>query len=48
MQKRSSELKYSASPEILEMHADDVALEIKGNFPAKYFSKKLQLLFNLY
>jgi len=33
-------VKYSATPNPVEMHADSVEVTFKGSFPAKYFHKK--------
>lgn len=40
MVKNAGTIEYSVTPEILEMHADSVAVGISGKFPEKYFNKK--------
>lgn len=43
MKKNAGLVKYSVVPNPLEMHADSVAISISGNYPAKYFNKKVTL-----
>jgi tetratricopeptide (TPR) repeat protein/outer membrane protein OmpA-like peptidoglycan-associated protein len=43
MKDNENQVKYEAIPTVLEMNNGDVAYEIKGNFPAKYFNKKATL-----
>ncbi|MCK4663412.1 MAG: hypothetical protein KAT68_11140 [Bacteroidales bacterium] len=43
MVKMAPEVRYSVSPEILEMHADSVEITLNGSFPAKYFNKNAEL-----
>ncbi|MFH2144151.1 MAG: hypothetical protein ABIJ97_17120 [Bacteroidota bacterium] len=40
MQKNAGLVEYKVTPQILEMHADSVAVGITVNYPAKYFNKK--------
>lgn len=40
MKKNSGLVNYQVVPEVLETHAGEVALTIKGVFPEKYFDKK--------
>jgi Flp pilus assembly protein TadD len=40
MKKNSGLIKYEVTPKVLEAHAGQVAVTIKGTFPAKYFDKK--------
>ena len=40
MKETANLIKYTVTPDPLEDHADVVALDIKGNFPAKFFNKK--------
>ncbi len=40
MVKLAPDVKYSVTPEILEMHGDSVKMTLKGSFPTKYFNKK--------
>ncbi|MDD3861182.1 MAG: hypothetical protein PHW83_13395, partial [Bacteroidales bacterium] len=41
MIENADDINYSVNPEILEVHAGEVAVSIKGNFPEKYFNKKV-------
>lgn len=41
MIENADDINYSVNPNVLEMHADKVAVSIKGNFPKKYFNKKV-------
>lgn len=41
MAKNFSKVTYEVSPNPLEMHGDSVAITVKGNYPAKYFAKKV-------
>ena len=41
MAKKYDLVKYEANPEMLETHGGKINTSIKGNFPAKYFDKKL-------
>lgn len=41
MIENAEDINYSVNPEILEVHAGEVAVSIKGNFPEKYFNKKV-------
>lgn len=41
MQKNAHLIKVEATPKMLEMHADNVDISISGNFPPKYFGKKV-------
>lgn len=43
MAKKSNTVNYSAAPNPLEMHADSISVEIKGQFPEKYFHKKVSV-----
>jgi len=43
MKKNAGTIKYTATPEVLEMHGDSVAMSITGSFPPKYFSKNVIL-----
>jgi len=43
MKKNSSLVKYEVTPKVLEAHAGEVAVTIKGTFPEKYFDKKTTL-----
>ena len=40
MAKNAEAVKYSVSPDPLEMHGDSVAIEISVKYPPKYFHKK--------
>ncbi|MCL2131366.1 MAG: hypothetical protein FWH36_02755 [Lentimicrobiaceae bacterium] len=40
MVKKQSEVAYSVTPNPLETHGGKMTMEIKGNYPAKYFHKK--------
>jgi Flp pilus assembly protein TadD len=39
MQKNAGLVKYEVNPKVLEAHGGEVAINIKGVFPAKYFDK---------
>lgn len=41
MVKKHSTVKYEAKPEVLEVHGGVVKVEMNGNFPVKYFGKKV-------
>ncbi|HNQ66878.1 MAG TPA: hypothetical protein PKN32_00750 [Bacteroidales bacterium] len=41
MIENADDINYSVNPEILEVHGGKVAVSIKGNFPEKYFNKKV-------
>ncbi len=41
MIENADDINYSVNPEVLEMHGGEVAVSIKGNFPEKYFNKKV-------
>ncbi|NMC40441.1 MAG: hypothetical protein GYA43_04610 [Bacteroidales bacterium] len=43
MKKNSSLVKYDVTPKVLETHAGQVDVSIKGTFPQKYFDKKTVL-----
>jgi len=43
MKKNASQISYQVVPEVLETHAGYVPVTIQGNFPAKYFNKKVKL-----
>ena len=40
MKEEASNLQYSVTPKVLEMHAGAVKYEIKGDIPAEWFNKK--------
>ena len=40
MKEEASNLQYSVTPKVLEMHAGKVKYEIKGDVPAEWFNKK--------
>jgi len=40
MKEEASNLQYSVTPKVLEMHAGKVKYEIKGDIPAEWFNKK--------
>jgi len=42
MIKNSDDISYQAVPEVLEMHGGKVEVKITGQFPEKYFSKKVE------
>ena len=44
MEKNASTVKYEVTPNPLEEHGDSVAITVKGTYPAKYFSKKANLV----
>jgi len=41
MAKDAQTVKYTVTPKPLELHADSVEVSITGNFPPKYFNKKV-------
>ncbi len=41
MKKNAELVSYKVTPTILEMHADSVEISVSGNFPPKYFHKKV-------
>ena len=41
MAKNASDLKYTASPNPIEMHGDSVTVTVDGTIPPKYFNKKV-------
>jgi len=41
MIENADDINYTVNPEVLEMHGGEVAVSIKGNFPEKYFNKKV-------
>ena len=43
MKKNAGSVEYQVVPEVLEAHAGQVPLTIKGTFPDKYFKKKVTL-----
>lgn len=43
MKKNAGLVNYEVTPEVLEAHANQVAVTIKGVFPEKYFKKKVTL-----
>jgi len=43
MQEKAADVKYKVTPDVLEAHADAVALKIDASYPAKYFNKKAVL-----
>jgi len=43
MKKNANLVKYEVTPKILETHAGEVAVTIKGSYPQKYFDKKTVL-----
>ena len=44
MKKNSALIQYSMTPEVLEMHADSITINISGKYPEKYFNKKVTML----
>ncbi len=42
MIKNADDINYGMEPEVLEMHAGKVEIKIVGQFPEKYFSKKVE------
>ncbi|MEA1873678.1 MAG: hypothetical protein U9N51_04500 [Bacteroidota bacterium] len=40
MQEAAEEINYTVEPEVLEMHAGEIAVSISGKVPEKYFNKK--------
>jgi tetratricopeptide (TPR) repeat protein len=45
MVKKHDTVKYEAKPEVLEVHGGVVKVEVKGNFPPKYFGKRVNVVF---
>lgn len=45
MAKKHNTVQYKAEPEVLEVHGGNVAVKVKGTFPAKYFGKKVTVEF---
>lgn len=43
MQEKATDVKYQVTPQVLEEHADVVAVKIEATYPAKYFNKKATL-----
>ena len=43
MTKRAEEVKYSVTPNPLEMHGDSVEVNISGSIPPKFFNKKVSV-----
>lgn len=41
MKKKQNLISYNLSPNPVEMHADSVAVNVTGKFPAKYYKKKV-------
>lgn len=41
MIENADDINYSVNPQVLEMHGGNVAVSINGNFPEKYFNKKV-------
>jgi len=41
MKKNQGVIKYTLSPNLLEMHADSVVVNVSGKFPEKYYQKKV-------
>ncbi len=44
MQQTAEEIDYTVEPEVLEMHAGEIAVSISGKVPEKYFNKKATAL----
>ncbi len=44
MADRANEVEYTLKPNVLEMHAEQVAMKLSVKFPAKYFDKKAILI----
>ncbi len=42
MMENADDINYSVNPQILEVHGGEVAINITGNFPEKYFRKKVE------
>jgi tetratricopeptide (TPR) repeat protein len=42
MMENADDINYKVEPEMLEMHAGEVEVKISGQFPEKYFNKKVQ------
>lgn len=42
MAQNADDINYSVNPKVLEVHNGEVAVNITGNFPAKYFKKKVE------
>jgi hypothetical protein len=40
MRKDAADVRYNVTPEVLEAHGGEVAVTIRGTYPAKYFNKK--------
>ena len=40
MAKKADDVKYTATPDPLEMHGDSVEVTVNGTIPPKYFNKK--------
>lgn len=43
MTKRAEEVKYTVTPNPLEMHGDSIEVNIAGSIPAKFFNKKVSV-----
>lgn len=43
MTKRADEVKYTVTPNPLEMHGDSIEVNIAGSIPAKFFNKKVSV-----
>ena len=43
MKKNANQISYQVVPEVLETHAGYVPVTIQGNFPEKYFNKKVKI-----
>lgn len=43
MTKRAEEVKYTVTPNPLEMHGDSIEINIAGSIPAKFFNKKVSV-----
>lgn len=41
MMENADDINYSVNPEVLEMHGGEVAVNITGSFPEKYFHRKV-------
>ena len=41
MAANADDINYSVNPKVLEVHNGQVAVNITGNFPEKYFRKKV-------
>ena len=42
MMKDADDINFSVNPQVLEMHGGEVKVNIAGNFPEKYFRKKVE------